>query len=329
MLTRRRWLANLPALAAAARAGPGRASEQGHWPPATLRLLVAYPVGGVSSDIARLLAQSIERRFGTTVIVEHRPGAGGTLAMDTIARSAGDGRTLCFSAITPLTLAPLLGPVPYDPEHDIVPVFPVMTTPVLVLGTPALASSGFAEMLAEARAEPGRLRWATSGNGTTGHLVLERVAAASGAVFTHVPYKGGGQQLTDALGGQFELLSSNVAAPQLRLLRDRRLKALAVSGASRATQLPDIPTLAELGFPDANQVSIFGLFAPGQTPRDLRDAMHAALAVAADDPLLRRRLADTGNASVAADSPQAFADLVTRERAAHRAWLHQGTPPNR
>lgn len=258
-LTRRRGMAWL-VVALASTVRPARAADQNDWPPRTIRIVVAYPTGGVSSGVARLLAQALERHLGATVIVDHRPGAGGTLAMDHVARSARDGTTLCFSAITPLTLAPLLTRVPYDPVRDIAAVFPVMATPVLVLGTEALKANTLADMLALARRAPGQVRWATSGIGTTGHLVLERVAVASGTVITHVPYKGGGQQLNDALGGQFEVLSSNVAATQLRLVREGRLKPLAVSGAARVQALAQVPTLAELGFPEANQVSVFGLF---------------------------------------------------------------------
>jgi tripartite-type tricarboxylate transporter receptor subunit TctC len=242
--------------------------------------------------------------------------------MDHVARSAPDGTTLCFSAITPLTLAPLLGHVPYDPVHDIAAVFPVMATPVLVLGTAALQADSLAGMLALARRAPGQIRWATSGVGTTGHLVLERVAAASGTVITHVPYKGGGQQLSDALGGQFEVLSSNVAATQLRLVREGRLKPLAVSGAARVDALAQVPTLAELGFAEANQVSVFGLFAAGGTPRALIDRLNRALAVAWRDPALQRHLIETHNLPLGGDAA-AFGHRIEVEREAQEDWLRE------
>jgi len=314
------WL--LAALATAARSsaraappteGSGRRAQ-------TLRIVVAYPVGGVSSDVARDIARALERQAGFVVIVEHRPGAGGVLAMDFVARSPPDGSTLCFSAITPLTLAPLLGPVPYDPARDLAAVFPVMTTPVLVLGTPALKADTLADMLALARRAPGQIRWATSGLGTTGHLVMERVAAGHRVVVTHVPYKGGGQQLTDALGGQFEVLSSNVAQAQLRWVREGRLKALAVTGGARLDALPGVPTMAELGFPEANQVSTFGLFAAGRTPRAVVEQLNAALASAVSDTALQVRLAETSNASLGG-SASAFERRIAQERDAHRDWL--------
>jgi len=247
------------------------------------------------------------------------PG-GGTLAMGHVARSAPDGATLCFSAITPLTLAPWLGRLPYDPVRNIAPVFAVMATPVLVLGTETLTAHSLPGMLTVARRAPGQIRWASSGQGTTGHLVLERVAGASGAVITHVPYTGGGRQINDALGGQFEVLSSNVAATQLRLVSEGRLKALAVSGAERVQALAQVPTLTELGFPKANQMSVFGLFAAGATPGVLVERINEALSVAWADPALQAHLIETHNLPLGGDA-RAFLQLISGEREAQRDWL--------
>ena len=285
-----------------------------------LRIVVAYPVGGVSSEIARALAERLEARLQRTVLVEHRPGAGGVIALDLAAKGPADGSLLVFSAVTPLTLAPLLGSVPYDPRRDVAPVIAWMATPVLVLGTPVLRAASLAEAIAFARRAPGALRWASSGLGTTGHLVQQRVAEAAGVVVTHVPYTGGGQQLTDALGGQFEVLSSNVAATQLRLVRDGRLAALAVSGAQRVAALPEVPTLAELGHPAANLVSTFGLFAPGRTPPERIAQLQAALAAVLEEPGMQARLRETDNQSLGGSSAS-FARRIEDERAAHQAWL--------
>lgn len=290
------------------------------WPPPRLRLLVAYPVGGLSSDVARALAEVLMRQLGVPVTVEHRPGAGGTLAIDAVARAAGDGSLLVFSAITPLTLAPLLGPVPYDPRADVQPVIGVMATPVLVVGTSALAAGDWPAMLALARQRPGALRWATSGIGTTGHLVLERAAAAAGVEVTHVPYKGGGQQITDALGGQFELLSTNLAPVPLRHVREGRLRALAVTGARRHPALPEVPTLAEQGLASANLVSTFALFAAGATPPAAVRQINGALQAALDDAALRRLLKQADN-EVLGGSAEALAQRIDAEREMHRAWL--------
>ena len=171
--------------------------------------------GGVSDSIARALAERAAKQLGVPVIVENRGGAGGVVAMESLKREPPDGRTLVFSAISPLTLAPLFRPTGFDPDRDVTPVMSVMITPVLVVGTRALAGDTLAAAISAAKANPGGIRWATSGVGTTGHLVLQRVQASGAVDITHVPYRGGCPQLSDALAGEFEVLSSNVGEIQL------------------------------------------------------------------------------------------------------------------
>ncbi len=305
-LRRRRCLV---ALAALALGGVQSAHAQAHaWPRKPIRILVAYPPGGVSDQVARALAERLAQRLGVPVLVENRPGASGTLAMDVLTRSEADAHTLCFAAATAVTLIrrPATGGLP------VLPVAGVMRTPVLVVGTPALAAKGFAAMLALTRDGGPGVRWATTGEGTTGHLVLERVRHAlgkDGAGLTHIPYQGGGQQLNDALGGHFEVLSTNVAPQQLDAIRAGRLQALAVGAPARLAALPDVPTLAELGFVDANLDSIFGLFAPLRTPPERVQRLHAEVAEVLREARLRRLLLDASNTPVQG-SPEAFAALV-------------------
>lgn len=303
---------------AAALYAPARASTP--WPSRPLRLLVAYATGGVSDDITRVLAERLALRIGVPVVVENRAGAGGALAMAALARAPADGHTLCFSAITPLTVAPLLGPVRYDAQRDIAPVAGVMSTPVLVVATPALAARDLPEALA--RAGTSGLRWASSGLGTTGHLVMEQVRRASGVAITHVPYKGGSQQISDALGGQFELLSTNVGTVQLGHVRKGRLQALAVGAPARVPVLPAVQTLAEAGFPGANLWSLFGLFAPGDTPTDLREQINTEVNAVLSEPDLQERLTAVNNLPLL-DSPRGFAQRIAQEAAVHRELLQQ------
>lgn len=294
-----------------------------------LRIVVAYPPGGVSDAIARALAAELALRLGVPVQVENRPGAGGAIALRSLARAAADGRTLVFSAVTPLALDPQLRARPAADGArgglppliaPVAPVAGVMLTPSLLVGTTAFRGRSFADLLAVARERPGSLRWATSGIATTGHLILEQVRAASGIVVTHVPYKGGGQQLSDALGGQFELLSTNVGALQLRYVRSGRFKALAVGAPQRVPQLPDVPTLAELGFPQANLASRFGLFAPGGTPPARLRRLNAAVDAALQRSAIRGALLEAGSLPMGG-SAEAFADEIARSNAEiARAW---------
>ena len=278
-----------------------------------MRIVVAYPPGGVSDAIARMLAQRVTKLLGVPVVVENRGGAGGAVAMESLKRMSPDGRTLVLSAVSPLTIDRTVAPVDLDPARDVTPVMSVMVTPMLLVATPALPVNTLSEAIAAAKAHPGDIRWATSGAGTTGHRVLDQVQASSGVRFTHIPYKGGSQQLVDALAGQFEVLSTNVGELQLRYIRERRLEPLAVGAPARLAVLPDVPTLAEAGYPEANLASTFGLFAPGRTPPETVSQLNRAFNVALRDPEIRERLQAAGNLPTGG-SPSDFAAQIRRER---------------
>ena len=245
------------------------------WPAKPIKITVAYPPGGVADAMARLLADKLAPVLGQSVLVDNKAGASGSIGMDAVAKAAPDGYSFGFSAISPLVLNPHLGKSPFDAANDIAPVASVIASPVLLLGTSALAAKDFRELVAAAKARPGALRWATSGPASLGHIVLEQVKAGTGVDITHIPYKGGGQQINDALGGQFEVLSVNSGPAIMGHLKAGKLKALAVGSPARLEQLPQVPTLAELGLPAANLASVFGLFAPAGTPAAAIERLNA------------------------------------------------------
>jgi tripartite-type tricarboxylate transporter receptor subunit TctC len=253
------------------------ATLRGHAAPVPLRLVVAYPPGGVSDEIARLLADRLAAERGSPVLVEHRPGGGGGIAMEMLSRAAPDGNLLVFSA-----------------------------------GTPALAADSFQALVAQARAHAGAVRWATTGVGTTGYRVLEAISSRLGLEITHIPYKGGGQSIQDGLGGQFEVMSTNVAPAQLQHVALHRLTALAVGAPRRLQALPDTPTLAELGVPQANLMSRFGVFAPRGTSRALREALNAQVNRALKAPPIQARLREGHNAP-GSDSVADFEAVICAE----------------
>lgn len=317
LLRRRQLLAwgAAPLAGGLAALGSGTALGQG-WPAGPVHLVVAYPPGGVSDAAARLLAEPLSARLGVPVLVEHRAGAGGALALAALARAAPDGQMLVFSAISPLTSPEADAPGTVALRAQLAPVMSVMATPVLVAGTSALAGDDFAALLAAAR-RPEGLRWATSGPRTVGHRVLEAVLRAAGGQITHVPYKGGGQQITDALGGQFEVLSTNVGPQQLAHCQAGRLKPLAVGAPARLPVLPQVPTLAELGLPQANLVSLFGLFAPAGTPGIRLQRLNEEFNRALRQPPLRAALQAADNLPTGG-SAEDFARRI-EEEAAQRA----------
>lgn len=319
-MRRRALLAAVPAVAWAP---PTMA--QPRWPMQPLRLIVVYPPGGLSDGMARMLADRLESQLGVPVRVDNRAGGGGSVGLQALAQAAPDGHTLGYSAVSPLTLRPHLqaGGAGADPLRGIAPVAGVMFTPVLLVGTPAFTGRDFAALLAQARARPGALRWATSGLATAGHLVLEQVQAGAGVRVTHVPYKGGGQQLNDALAGQFELLSTNVAPAQLQHVAAGRFTPLAVGAPRRLDVLAQVPTFAELGLAQANVSSLFGVFAPAGTPAAVLDRLNAEVNRALADPSLQGRIVASDNLP-AGGSRAAFARRIDEEWAGNRVLRSSG-----
>ena len=304
---RRRVLASL-ALAAALPLG----AQAQTWPAKPIRIIVAYPAGGVSDVVARALGDKLSERLGTPVVVENKAGAGGTIGMDAVAKAAPDGYTLGFSAISPLVLNPHLGTPPYDATRDIVPVASVMYSPVLLLGTQAAKERDFRSLLATAKAQPGQVRWATSGLASLGHIMLEHIMQGSGVQITHVPYKGGGQQLNDALSGQFEVLSTNAGPAVMQQIKAGKLHPLAVGAPARLTTLPNVPTLGELGLPAANLNSVFGMFAPAGVPAAVLERLNAEINRALALPDIQARLEASDNVPTGG-SAEAFRRQIAAE----------------
>ncbi|WP_298925020.1 tripartite tricarboxylate transporter substrate binding protein [uncultured Ramlibacter sp.] len=260
------------------------------WPSKPIRIVVAYPPGGVSDAVARALADKLAPALGLPVVIDNKAGASGSIGVDAVAKAAPDGHTLGFAAISPLVLNPHLGKSPFDPAKDIVPVASVMYSPVLLLATSASDAKDLPALLAAAKAKPGAVRWATSGPASLGHIMLEQLKAGAKVDITQVPYKGGGQQITDALGGQFEVLSVNSAPAILQHIKAGKLRALAVGAPTRVDALPNVPTLAELGLPAANMSSLFGIFAPAGVPPAVLARLNAEINKAMATPDMRARL---------------------------------------
>ena len=282
------------------------------WPARPVRVIVPYPPGGVSDLVARAIGEKLAAALGQPVVVENKAGASGTIGMDALAKAQPDGHTLAFSAISPLTLSPAVGKVPYDAERDFTPVAGVMVSPVLLLATPASAARDFRELLTRARDWPDTVRWATSGQASLGHLMLEQLQAAAKVRLVHIPYKGGGQQITDALSGQFEVLSVNAGPTISEHIKAGRLRPLAVGAPRRLDTLPQVPTLAELGYPAANLASTFGFFAPGNLPVRILDRLNGEINRALEAPDVRNRLLASENVPTGGTARD-FARQVTAE----------------
>ena len=214
--------------------------------------------------------------------------------------------------MSPLTLNPHFGKLPYDPQKDIAPVANVMYAPMILLGTPSFTGKSFADMLGQSRAKPGSIRWSTSGLGTVGHLALEQIKTQARVDITLIPYKGGGQQLTDALGGQVEVMSTNVGPTLMQHIASGKLRPLAVGAPHRLDALPNVPTFAELGYAKANMASTFGVFAPAKTPVPVITRLNAEINKALAAPDLRDRLTQAAVVP-AGGTPEQFAAAIRAE----------------
>lgn len=264
-LTRRTLLLASASLAASGLSTLSHASAP--WPSKPIRMIVPYPAGGVNDVVARMFGDLMAQSLGQPFVVENKPGAGATIGMAELAK-ANDAHTFAFGAISPLTLNPYLMPVAYHPLEDIQPIASVMYSPVLVLATTAFAGKTWDDVLAQARTSQG-VSVATSGYGTLAHIMVEQLIRAAGGNFVHVPYKGGSQLITDAAGAQFDLLLANPFAPINALIEQGKLRVLATTGPARPATYPQLPTLGELGFDKANLVSMFGFYAPSNTPPEV------------------------------------------------------------
>jgi tripartite-type tricarboxylate transporter receptor subunit TctC len=281
------------------------------------RIIVAYPTGGPSDAVARALADKLGAQLGTQVIIENRAGAGGSVGIDAMAKAAPDGLTLAFAAVSPITLNPHVNSkLGYDPFRDVAAVAAVMISPVYVLATPAFSGRAFGDMITQAKAHPGALRLATSGVATVGHVMLEQIKVKAGIDITHIPYKGGGQAISDAAGAQFELLLANPSPALSGQIASGRLRLLAVAAPQRLASYANVPTLTELGFAAANLSSTFGIFAPGKTPAATVTRLNAAINQALELPDVRERLLRLENLP-AVMSPAQFAQLLRSEHDAN------------
>ena len=303
-------------LAVAATALPGAAFAQGAtdaYPVRPVRVIVGLAPGGATDIQTRLFAQKLSDSLGRPFVVENRTGAGGTVAYAHVARSAPDGYTLLGVAggytITPVVYSKLA----YDPVKDFAPISLVAQAPFLLLTHPSLPVKSVTDLLALARAKPGALDCASAGHGTSTHMAFELFKALTGVKITHVPYKGTGQALVDAMSGQVHMLFGNVLS-SLPHARAGRLRALAVTTARRSAVLPDLPTIAEAGVPGYENSTWHGWLAPAGIPPAILNRLNAELVRSTRSPDVVERLAPDGGEPVGG-TPEQFSRHIAEELA--------------
>ncbi len=282
------------------------------WKPSgPVRLIV--PIQGGTVDImARLAAPHLQEAWGQPVIVEAKPGAGGSIGTDLVAKSAPDGHTILVAFTAPITVnQTLFDKLPYDPQKDLAPITLAVTTPQFFTVHPSVPASSVAEFIAYAKKNPGKLSYASVSIGSASHLTMEMLKSAAGIDLAHVPYKGSAPAVTDLLGGQVAasmLVPGNVLAHY----RAGKLKVLASTGRKRFSGTPEIPTLIEAGFADFEAVAWIGFMAPAGTPRNIIDAYHGELMRVLSAPEAKKRLLDI-QFEIVASTPEQFGEYIRWE----------------
>ena len=322
-MNRRELLAAMAASTVAAStmaAASGRAFAQS-FPTQPLRIIVPFPAGQASDVITRLLADRISPAIGQPIIVENRPGAGGNIGTEAGARAANDGHTLTI-ATAALPISKLIyRRLSFDPVTDFAPVTRMTITPLLLVTSPKLGVKSVAELVDFAKKNPGKVSFASSGPGTSHHLSGELFAALADLKLLHVPYKGSPPAYIDLMSGQVDIMFDNIVAvgPQVK---QGNLKALAATTKTRVPTLPDLPTMAESGYPTFEAVAWFGVLVPKGTPRPVIERLNAEFGKALAIPEIRQKLIDMG-AQVMPGTPDEFGKFLTAEVAKWEPVVHR------
>ena len=281
-------------------------------PSRTVTIVSPYQAGGTSDIIARIVAQKLSERFGQSVVIENRPGANGTIGVNQVVRADPDGHTLLAVASSALTLNPIFYKgLSYDVARDLAPISRTgMVTNVLVVN-PTVPAKDLKELVALAKQKPGELIYASQGVGSNGHLIAEQFRLRAGIDYRHIPYKGSAPAVQDLLGGRVQIMFDNLpsALPQIQ---SGNLRALAVTTAERSALLPDVPTIAEMGYPGFDAPAWFAILSAKTVPAPIRAELEKAIIAALNSPDVREKLKAAG-VEVAADGADALDQRIARE----------------
>ena len=314
-MQRRQFIATGAGAALSASMAPLSALAQDTWPSRPVKLIVPFPPGGPTDVMGRTAAKVMAEKLGQPFVVENKAGAGGNIGTDAVAKAAADGYTIGLSAISSLAIAPhLYAKVPFSVEKDFAPISLVGTSPCVLVIHPSAPFSDLKGLVAYAKANPGKLNYATSGIGTSNHLAAELLQATAGIKFTNVPYKGSSQIVPDLLSGTVLMSMESSLATTLQHIKAGKLKAIAVTSSKRSRALPDVPTIAESGYPGFEVETWFGLVAPAATPRAIVDKLQTAWREGSKTPEAISAF-DAISADIRVQTPAQFADFLRVENA--------------
>lgn len=306
-MNRREMLAAMAALAV-----PLRAVAQASYPSSPIHIIVPFTPGGSTDILARALGQALNRAWKQPVVIDNRPGAGGSIGAEAAAKAAPDGYTLLMGHIGTLAVNPTLYTnLRYDPIKDFAPVALVAMVPNVLVVNPQLPARNVQELIALAKAKPGALTYSSGGVGSAANLAMEYFKLRTGTDITHIPYKGTGPAVTDIIGGQISLSMTGLP-PVLGHIRGQKLRALATAGRDRLPQLPDVPTMAEAGVPGFEATQWYGIVAPAKTPSAIVERLAAQIRSSLAEPEMKKHLEAEG-AQPATMAPDAFGKFIRSE----------------
>lgn len=288
----------------------GLAGAQTSYPNKPIKVVVPFAAGGTTTILARMLAERMGQQMGQSVVVDNRPGAGGNIGMDLVAKAEPDGYTILMGPIGLAINPALYAKMSFDPVKDLVPIGLYAGVPNLLVVHPSVPANNVKELVAYAKAHPGKLNYASNGNGTSSHLAAEMLKAAAGVDIAHVPYKGGGPAMQDLIGGQVSMLFDQMPAV-LPQVQGGRVRALGVSSLARSAAAQDIPAVSE-SLPGFDMTVWFGFLAPKGTPTDIVARLNAEMNRALKDPAFQTQLAGMGVTPMPS-SPAEFGSFIRRE----------------